>query len=90
MKQMKAPNDIRILATARYGTIESGFARIRDNVFFLLEHGRATFMHPVLEDGTILIHGYIESPDYMVNLICPKELGISEIRWANPEVRLSR
>lgn len=67
-----------------YGDVEYGFRKDRmGQIFFLATHGRETISFPVLEDGTISPHGDFGTfPETVVDLVHPKELGISEIQWA--------
>ncbi|OHA09109.1 MAG: hypothetical protein A3B37_01020 [Candidatus Sungbacteria bacterium RIFCSPLOWO2_01_FULL_59_16] len=74
-----------VIARLPYGRVESGFMRNhRGEIFFLWTHGRETIHSPVLEDGTIYPSGDFLWPDQVVNLVHPRDLGISEIRWAEP------
>jgi len=86
MEQMKAPENIPIIGRELFRRIEYGFMRAGDGkIFFLRPWGEYTIAYPVLVDGSILTRGSgsTDWPDKRVDLVHPRDLGISEIRWAD-------
>lgn len=88
MRNTKAP----VVGKQPFGEIEFGFMRdLSGRIFFLKTWGRETVPFPVLEDGRISKHGAmgaLEFPTTTITLVHPKELGITEIRWADEEADL--
>ena len=84
MMLMTAPQ-APVIARMPYGEVGCGFMRNDlGQIFFLWTHGGETVHNPVFEDGTVSRHGDdFLWPEQMVNLVHPKDIGITEIRWAN-------
>lgn len=84
INQMKAP-EARSLGKYPFGKIEMGFMRERDGrIFLLAAHGECTVKWPVLEDGSVLNQGEAEEPGVMVEMVDPKDIGITELKWTQP------
>jgi len=81
MRAPKAP----VIDRKQYGRVEYGFMRdCCGFVFFLAPHGRETISFPVLEDGKVSPHGDFGTfPETVVDLVHPKDIGITELRWAD-------
>ena len=96
MKQMvnvSAP----VLARMAWGELTGGFFR-RDcdkgAILFAVQYGDMIFAFPVFKDGTISTTSagrYQEEPylGEMVDVIHPKDLGITEIKWTARSVRMT-
>lgn len=80
MKAVEAP----VLARIEYGRVEYGFMRDPDGSIFFLSttSGGDTIHHTVFEDGSIARAAEIGDPEKLVEMIHPRALGISGIRWA--------
>ncbi len=91
MRQMRAPQAPAI-GREILGTIEFGFMRDHEGrVFFLSAYGRETICLAVLEDGTIMPGtNDFPWPDQEIILVDPKELGITEIKYAPEGTRITR
>ena len=86
MKQMVAPQ-APVLAQKQFGDLDMAFVRLYDRgqIFMTQGHGRDhTLIYPVLEDGTVqnmpLIPYFFG--EKVVEVIHPRDLGITELRWA--------
>lgn len=84
MGLMRAPK-VPVIARLPYWEVEYGFMRNAwGGIFFLAPHGRETLSFPVLEDGTISPRGdFGIFPETVVDLVSPKDLGITKLRWAD-------
>lgn len=85
---MVAP-DAPVLTKLQYGTIASAFYRYgrEGKVFYAGQHGKWTFSFPVLKDGAISRHGgHIPYPTEEVEVIHPRDLGITEFKWVETYV----
>lgn len=74
--------------TMPFQDAESGFMRDHGGkIFFLCTHGRQTMPFPVFRDGTISNQADLDMllilAGKKVKIVHPKDLGITEIKWAN-------
>ena len=83
MKQMDVPQNVPTLKRMPLGQIACGFFRNCGKVFFASVWGNFTVTFPVREDGAISkTGGGSLFPTKIVDVIHPKTLGITKIRWA--------
>lgn len=89
VEQMTAPH-VPVIGRELMERIEAGFMRNgKGRIFFLRGHGADTIPCPVLADGRILNRGDLNRVPFrgttVVDLVHPRDLGITELRWIDPE-----
>ncbi len=82
MEQMIVSQDTPVLKRMQFGRMACGFFRDCGKIFFASVWGRFTVSFPVREDGVISKEGGgTFFPTKIVDVIHPKNLGITDIRW---------
>lgn len=88
MKQMVAPDGVKVYSIEYLSTIESGFFRVLNGdgkVFFANKRADCPVPWPVISDGSILTcTDYAPDPLTRVEILDPKSIGITKIQWAKP------
>lgn len=87
IRQMRAP-DALVIVQMVYDDVEHGWMKYgpEGKIFLLLTYGHYTVHRPVFEDGSVSpIFGFDIFPYGEVDLIDPRALGITELRWTDPK-----
>ena len=84
MKNQMVNSNAPVVGVERFGDVVTGFiVEPEGRIFYLEWSGEFTLKFQVFEDGSVSMTGTTESPDLMVKLVNPKDLGIKEFNWSD-------